>query len=187
VLTYSIFNASVFLLVLNCILALILIVIAVYDIRHTIIPDECVSLLLFLALVLLGAQYYEGVGMAPLIADLAGGIGAAFFFFALWYISKGKWIGLGDAKLALPLGVIAGISGVFSMVVLSFWVGAGISLFLLMLQYIQKRGKTFLRFQSQQLTIKSEVPFAPFLILGFLLVYFFHADIFKITSFLIPV
>mgnify|MGYP003395011521 CR=1 FL=1 len=87
----------------------------------------------------------------------------------------------GDAKLAFPLGVTVGLGGVFSMVVLSFWIGAGVSLILLGLQRLLKRGKPALHFLSSPLTIKSEVPFAPFLILGFLMVQFLHADIFNIT------
>jgi leader peptidase (prepilin peptidase)/N-methyltransferase len=186
VLMYSMFAESLVLLVINSILALVLVVIVIYDIRHTIIPNECVVLLSLLALIILGLRYAVGGGILGSIVDLASGFGGAFFFYMLWRVSNGRWIGLGDAKLALPLGVIVGSSGVFSMIVLSFWVGAGISLSLLLLQHVLQKGKTLLRFQSPQLTIKSEVPFAPFLILGFLLAYLFHADIFVITSALIP-
>jgi leader peptidase (prepilin peptidase)/N-methyltransferase len=165
---------------------MLLIVITVYDIRHTIIPNELTFLLGVFAVIILGLRFVEGGSIAAVIGGISGGLGASLFFYALWFISKGRWIGLGDAKLALPLGVIASGAAAFSMVVLSFWVGAGISLMLLGLQHLLKTGKTFLHFQATQLTIKSEVPFAPFLILGFLLAYLFHADIFVITSALIP-
>jgi prepilin signal peptidase PulO-like enzyme (type II secretory pathway) len=116
-----------------------------------------------------------------ILSRIGAGFGAAFFFWGLWYVSKGRWIGFGDAKLALPLGMLVGIGDVFSMVVFSFWIGAGVSLVLLGIQKLLKRGKTSLRFLSTPITMKSEVPFAPFLILGFIAVHFLHADIFDIT------
>ena len=186
VLVYSLFATSPLLLVLHSVLAMLLIVITVYDIRHTIIPNELTILLGVFAVAMLVLRFAEGGGIAAVVGGISGGLGASLFFFALWFVSKGRWIGLGDAKLALPLGVIASGAAAFSMVVLSFWVGAGISLVLLMIQHLLQKGKTFLRFQAPQLTIKSEVPFAPFLIVGFLLAYLFHADIFVITSTLIP-
>ena len=186
VLMYSLFALSPLLLVLHSVLAMLLIVITVYDIRHTIIPNELTFLLGVFAVIMLGLRFGEGGGMASVVSGVSGGLGASLFFYALWFVSKGRWIGLGDAKLALPLGVIASGAAAFSMVVLSFWIGAGISLMLLGLQHLFQTGKTFLHFQAPQLTIKSEVPFAPFLILGFLLAYLFHADIFVITSALIP-
>jgi prepilin signal peptidase PulO-like enzyme (type II secretory pathway) len=119
-------------------------------------------------------------------SDVFAGVGVGAFFYALWHVSKGKWIGLGDAKLALPLGIIAGTAGAFSIVVLSFWIGAAVSLFFLALSHLIEKGKTVLRFLPGQLTMKSEVPFAPFLILGFICAHIFHADIFVIVSYFVP-
>lgn len=171
-------------LVLNFVLVSLLVVIVVYDMRHTIIPDECSFLVGVVALLFLLLDVHGGVPYSDALLSLLAGIIAWFFFWGLWYVSKGRWIGYGDAKLALPLGVIVGIGNVFSMVVLSFWIGAGIMLSFLGFKKLLKRGKTNLHFFSLPLTIKSEVPFAPFLVLGFLSVYFFHADIFTITTLL---
>lgn len=169
------------LLLLNFLLVSVLVVIAVYDIRHTIIPDELVLFVGIIACGFLGYEYFMGSDVSSIIANIGGGIGASFFFWCLWYISKGKWIGLGDAKLAFPLGIIAGFGGVFSMVVFSFWIGAGISLALLAIERVLKSGKKSLHFLATPLTITSEVPFAPFMILGFFSVLLFHADIFTLT------
>jgi leader peptidase (prepilin peptidase) / N-methyltransferase len=185
-LLWHLMQADLVFFFLNAILAAVLIVIAVYDVRHTIIPDELALAVGAVALVFLGYGYTLVGDSSFIILNLLGGLGAGFFFFGLWYISKGRWLGLGDAKLALPLGVIAGFYGVFSMVVLSFWVGAIISLSILAVQHVLKKGKTSLLFPRHQLTIKSEVPFAPFLIIGFLLVHLFNADIFVITYYLLP-
>ena len=164
------------------VLVSLFVVILIYDIRHTIIPDELSLAVLGVAIVIVGYEYIFMTDMYLVGTYILGGVLASFFFWGLWFASKGRWIGLGDAKLAFPLGVIVGLGGVFSMIVLSFWVGAGISLTLLAIERISEKWKTHLHFLSVPLTIKSEVPFAPFLIIGFLLVQFVHADIFTITN-----
>ncbi len=162
-------------------LVAILVLILVYDIRHTIIPDELTLLVGGIAVAFLGYEAFLEKDFILTLTHVGVGLIGAFFFWGLWFVSKGRWIGLGDAKLALPLGMIVGLGGVFSMVVLSFWIGAVISLTLLGLERLLKRGKPTLHFLTTPLTIKSEVPFAPFLIVGFLLVQLLHADIFEIT------
>lgn len=160
----------------------LLIVITIYDIRHTIIPNELTISVLVLATLYVLFLSGDGLLWNQIFSSVVGGIGAGTFFFGLWYASRGKWLGLGDAKLAVPLGMIAGPIASVSMVVLSFWTGAFISVLLLILKQVLEAGKTTLRFRVPRLTIQSEVPFAPFLILGFLLVHFLHADIFVLTS-----
>jgi leader peptidase (prepilin peptidase)/N-methyltransferase len=152
----------------------------VYDLRHTIIPNEFVLGLIAIATFVVGYESYHA-GMQHIATSLLGGIIAAAFFWGIWLYSKGRWIGLGDAKLALPLGAIVGLSDVFSFIVVSFWIGAFISLMLLLLQYLLRRGKRYLPFLRAPLTMKSEVPFAPFLIFGFLIVHLFSIDVFVLT------
>lgn len=178
---WHLFAYDPFLLFLNLILVSLLILIVFYDVRHTIIPDELTLMVGGVALAYLIYEYLLVGSITPAFFRLLAGVSAAFFFYGLWYISKGRWIGFGDAKLALPLGVMVGLGGVFSMVVFSFWVGAVVSLALLGIERLSKRGKISLHFLGSPLTIKSEVPFAPFLTIGFLIVQFLHADIFDIT------
>lgn len=183
---FMLFGVHIPSLVFYATLAALLVVIILYDIRHTIIPDE----LTFLLLVLAGIYvlFFRGgdLSVLSIFQSVLAGLGAGGFFYALWLYSKGRWIGLGDAKLAVPLGMIAGTTGVISMVVLSFWTGAVISVALLGIKWLLAAGTTALRFPLPRLTIHSEVPFAPFLILGFLLAHIFHADIFLISSYLVP-
>ena len=178
---WHLFSENLILLALYLKLASVMILIVVYDLRHTIIPDELTLMVGGVAVVLMGYEYVYAHDVFLILSRLGAGLIAGFFFWGLWYVSKGKWIGFGDAKLALPLGIIVGLGSVFSMVVFSFWIGAGVSLVLLGIQKLLKRGKTNLRFLSTPITMKSEVPFAPFLILGFIVVHFLHADIFDIT------
>lgn len=168
------------LLLLYFFLMSLFVLIIVYDIRHTIIPDEFTATVFAVSVAYILYEYSKLPLLTEVMWHLVSGLVAAGFFWILWYMSKGRWLGFGDVKLAVPLGIMVGISGVFSMIVLSFWIGAAISLTLLALQRLLKRGKTRLRFLSTTLTIKSEVPFAPFLIAGFFLVHFVQLDIFTI-------
>jgi leader peptidase (prepilin peptidase)/N-methyltransferase len=188
-LLFHLFQHDIWLLLLNAILLSLLIVIVVYDIRHTIIPDELTYAIYGVMTPLLGLEFFHagGSGTEELTEGLVGGFGAAGFFYLLWRVSKGRWIGLGDAKLALPLGALVGGMGAFSMVVFSFWIGAAVSVTILGFQRVLKKGKTHLLFLRTPLTMKSEVPFAPFLVLGFLLVYLFHANVFDIFYFVAPI
>lgn len=179
--TWYFFATNFVLLGIYLLLISVLILIIVYDIRHTIIPDELTAMIGGVAVLLLTYTYITTKDLSYVFESVGAGLGAATFFWGLWYVSKGRWIGLGDAKLALPLGIIVGISGVFSMVVFSFWIGAALSLTLLGIEKLLKRGKTHLSFLGTPLTMKSEVPFAPFLIAAFLLVQLLHADIFTLT------
>lgn len=168
--------------VLTLILFSFFVVILVYDIRHTIIPDEMTMGIAVIATLMLVWQYWLTHDTIAILWHLVAGVATAFFFWVLWYYSKGRWLGLGDAKLALPLGVLLGGSAAFSMVVFAFWIGAAIAIILLTFQRLAEKGKTHLHFAGRPLTMKSEVPFAPFLIAGFLIVYSFHADVFFIIE-----
>ena len=178
---WDLFSDNLWLLAFYMIFISILIVIAVYDLRHTIIPDEMVVALCVLSVSYVGISAYLSQDMNLILWSFVGSVVVAFFFAGLWYISKGRWMGLGDAKLAFPLALVVGSSAAYSMVVFSFLLGAGVSIILLLIQILLKKWKTSLRYAWIPLTMKSEVPFAPFLIGGFLLTEFFHADIFQIT------
>jgi len=154
-----------------------LVVITVYDIKHMIIAHEFVWVLVAIAMGLIGYGYYQAPDWWLLVSHAIAGLVAGLFFFCLWWYSSGRWIGLGDAKLAVPLGMMVGLYGVFSMIVLSFWVGTILTLCYMGYQRYQRRGQLRLPFLRQQLTMKSEVPFAPFLIVGFLLVFLGRIDV----------
>jgi leader peptidase (prepilin peptidase)/N-methyltransferase len=186
--TGALFTASAFvassipeMLYLWVVLA-ILVVIAVYDLRHYIIPDSLTISTTSVVLVWYGYQWCQGVVVFVFIHNIIAALLGAGFFFFLWFISKGRWIGFGDVKLAFPLGLMVGTTLVFSMIVFSFWIGATVSLLMVALAHI-KRGKLYLRFLPMNLTIKSVVPFAPFLIAGCLLVLFTRLDVFTLFTF----
>ena len=178
-------TTSVLELIYLLLLMSIFVVIVVYDIRHFIIPD---SLTILVTVVVTGwflLRLSEGTPPTALLLDIAAALGGTAFFYGLWYVSKGKWIGFGDVKLSFPLGLIVGAPLVFTMVVYSFWIGAVISVALVGLSKLQ-RGKLCLRLGFRNLTIKSVVPFAPFLITGCLLTLFTHLNVLTLFTLLQP-
>ncbi len=151
----------------------ILLVIAGYDFKHKIIPDFLVYLLAGVALagpIITGFDDWLLAYIANrLIHDLLSG--AVFYgaFWALWRVSKGRWIGLGDAKLALAIGFLLGFSHGLTAILAGFWLGAIFGLGLILLREVdQTKLPSFLR--GVKINLKSELPFAPFLIAGVLIV-----------------
>jgi leader peptidase (prepilin peptidase)/N-methyltransferase len=151
----------------------ILVLVAAYDIRHTIIPDEwsygfgilALASSMPFALVHGGAA---GVGLL-----LAAGPVAALPLFLLWLVSHGRWMGFGDVKLAFGIGWLLGLSTGLFAVFFAFVIGAVVSVCILMpVQYLEARiGAHRLKHQTTRFTMKSEVPFGPFLIASCLIVW----------------
>jgi leader peptidase (prepilin peptidase)/N-methyltransferase len=163
--------------VFGALLISLLVVVAVYDLRHMIIPNEFVATLTIMGVGYLLYLWLVGGTLITIGSALLGALVGFLFFAGLWWYSGGRWIGFGDAKLAVPFGLMVGVSGTFSMIVLSFWVGTVVSLGLILLQKMQSRGQLHLRFTNEPLTIQSEVPFAPFFIIGFVLVFFYGINV----------
>jgi leader peptidase (prepilin peptidase) / N-methyltransferase len=135
-----------------CVVASLMIVIMVYDIKHKIIPDMVVYPFILLSVVSIIWRAFMQPGFMPGLA-VVNGVLIALPFFLLWFLSKGRLMGFGDVKLALGIGWFLGLSSGFVAVVLAFWFGGVVGLFILA--------------TSRKHNMKSEVPFAPFLILGF--------------------
>jgi leader peptidase (prepilin peptidase)/N-methyltransferase len=145
----------------------LLVVITAYDLRHKIIPD------LFVFLFILAGLIHPLFLSGPIFSNLAmavfGGVMTALPLFLLWAISKGAWLGFGDVKLALGIGLFFGLRNGLSVLMLAFWLGAIIGLALIGLSKFSKRKKG-------GYNMKSEIPFAPFLITSFLITLLFNLN-----------
>jgi leader peptidase (prepilin peptidase)/N-methyltransferase len=142
----------------------LLIVISVYDLRHQIIPSVFVYFFIFLSFLNLFRISDFGFRISIVWSNLFAGIAFLAFFALFWLVSKGKWMGLGDAKLALGIGWSLGaIHGLIAML-FSFWAGALTGIFLLL-------------FAGRKFTIKSRIPFGPFLVLGMMIAFLFGGNI----------
>ena len=149
-------------------------VIFVYDIRHKIIPDGLSFLFALLALAHLVFVHGSSVFTTlPGIFDFLIGPLMALAFFGLWYFSKGTWIGLGDAKLVIGIGWMLGFVSGISAVIVGFWAGALVSIILLSISTFKISKKKYMH----GISMRTEIPFAPFLIIGLLLVFFFKWDV----------
>lgn len=146
-----------------------LLVIAVYDYRHKIIPDGLVFAFVGMSFLRIVVDYLSGRG--DFVTDFFSGLIISSFFAVLWYISDGKWMGFGDAKLALGIGWLLPFCQNASAIVLSFFIGSIVGLLsmgtLKALSTI--RGRSFY--------FDSEIPFAPFLILATFITFTFGFDV----------
>lgn len=151
----------------------IYIVIAIYDLRHKIIPDNLSYSAIILAVI---CRLFIAHG--SLLDWFVGPI--LFGFFALiWLISRGRAMGFGDAKLSLSIGLLLGAVNGFSALVLAFVIGSVVSLaYMAMIKLFNPLFKG-----TKKLTMKSEIPFAPFLILGAWMALIYNLDLLHVLYF----
>jgi len=161
----------------------VLVIIFLYDIRHKIIPDKLsfwFSLLAFISMWLFkfsdGIFTYVGFHI-PTWSHFLAGILIPIPFILIWYLSKGRLIGLGDPKLMVGMGFLLGMQQGISSVMISFWLGAIIVLGYMLIMSI--RNKT-LSMRPRVDIMKIEIPFAPFLITGLLMVAISGLNIFAL-------
>lgn len=156
----------------------ILIVIFVYDIRHKIIPNAFVYAFILLSFFHLFVDFSLLDVRIPGLYEIAAGPLLFLPFFLLWYFSKGTWMGFGDAKLSTGIGFSLGLTKGITAVVFAFWAGAAASLAAMIGVFVVQRLGLLAR--GKRLTMKSEIPFAPFLIIGFFIVFIFNIDLFAL-------
>ncbi len=170
VLSFSQSHYVLFLTIFSFIFSL-LIVISVYDIRHKIIPDKLVYI--YAAISFLSIFINQtGVGslfVKASLLDVVAGPLLALPFALLWLVSKGRWMGLGDAKLMLGIGWMLGTLSGLAVIMISFWIGSVVSLAVIL-------------FTHKKINMKTEIPFAPFLIISALIVFLCNLDIFSLVS-----
>ena len=169
--TYNL--ANIFLTAFYGLVVSILLMIAVYDLRHKIIPDDFVFAFIALAFISPFVQYvgfslsaFTLLANGILSASILGG-----FFWSLWRYSDGRWMGFGDVKLVVGIGLLLGLSKGITAVVIAFWLGAIVGLVLI----VAKRLDILARISN--LSLKSEIPFAPFLVLATLIGLIFELNL----------
>jgi len=137
-----------------------LIIIFVYDLKHYIIPDAVIYPAIAIAFLyqlfrMLNFVNWNLFGIWNVESGILRPISSAFlaslFFLAIVFLSQGKWMGLGDVKLAFLMGLFLGFPNILVALFLAFFIGAIIGIGLII---------------SGKRTLKSEVPFGPFLITG---------------------
>jgi prepilin signal peptidase PulO-like enzyme (type II secretory pathway) len=153
-----------------------LIVLSAYDFRHHVLPDKLVFL--FASIAFVGMFLFSGDMMLfhiPEVSRFLAGIILPIPFTLLWYVSKGKWMGLGDAKLMIGIGFLLGISAGITAIFIAFWIGAIVGVVLIGIAPLLKKGK---------ITLKTAIPFGPFLALGTAIVLIAELDLASLVQLL---
>lgn len=136
----------------------------IYDLRWLLLPDRIVFFLIGLAVLelVLEILIFKTGLHSVLYAIVAAGC-LSGLFFALHVFSKGTWIGFGDVKLAIVLGLLA---GTVPKVLLLLFLAAGFGTLVAVPMLI--RGKA---------TAKTQLPFGPFLLISAVVVVLFGGHI----------
>ena len=154
----------------------IFIVLSVYDIKHKILPDSLIFLFIIIAFI--GMFLVQGDAIVlhmPTYTQFLAGVLLPAPFALLWLVSKGKWMGLGDSKFMIGMGFLLGMSAGITAILFSFWIGALISILILM--YSRCFGK-------RGVTLMTAIPFGPFLALGTILVVLSNCNLWTIFRFI---
>lgn len=132
-----------------------------YDLRWFILPNKLVYPVIGLSAVyavsstaVYDLSFFDGI-IVPL---LAGGLMSGVFFF-MHTVSKGKWIGFGDVRLAVALGILVGTP--FKAWLVIFFASL-LGLILVAPQLLQRKRK-----------LNTKIPFGPLLITATVIIVLF--------------
>jgi len=139
--------------VVSLVLFLIVISIFIIDFEKKIIPDELNFWGLVLTFFFLLFSGYSGI----LNSFFWGSFFSSLFIF-IYLLTRGRGMGLGDAKVVFWLGFFLGWPWIILWLLLAFLTGAGVGIILILLK------KT---------SFGKEISFGPFLAFSFFLIFFF--------------
>lgn len=148
---FQILDFSLWLLALVILMALF-----VYDLRWFILPDKLTYPLIAIGLIdgIIRIVWVNPSAHPVGLLELAYGLlPIAGLYGFLFFVSKGQWVGLGDAKLGAFIGLVLGWQGALLVLILANFLGLLVILPGLLMQKI---------------TRSTRVPFGPFLIVAFI-------------------
>lgn len=131
-----------------------------YDARWYLLPDKLTLLLALLGVVTVAIAAIQSEDIVGTLVHALGAVAVLGGLYALLYaVSRGAWVGFGDVKLGVGLGLL-----------LADWRLALIALFL---ANIIGCLVVLPLLATKKLRGRSRVPFGPFLIAGTIIAYFF--------------
>jgi prepilin signal peptidase PulO-like enzyme (type II secretory pathway) len=138
----------------------VLLIILIWDLKYMVIPDGLVVGGLILAVIYFGYRYLESPDFlmnvdTDLSRNFLGGLLAGGFFYLMFTVSRGRWIGGGDVKLGFLLGFLVGWREVYSLLLMAYLLGSVPAIYLLL---------------SKKATVKTKIPFGPFLVIAGLVI-----------------
>ncbi|RJQ37535.1 prepilin peptidase [Candidatus Parcubacteria bacterium] len=125
--------------------------IAFYDLRRLLILPQPTWALAALGAFAHAMRAYQAGSVIAIVPAVAAAAAIFGLFWLLWFLSRGRGMGRGDADVAFALALAIGFPGSIVAIILAFWFGAAYGILALAFRRIRW---------------KSEVPFAPFLVLG---------------------
>lgn len=143
-----------------------LVILFFYDLKWLLLPNIVMWSVIGLSAIWWG---FSATAALDLVSFVISTVGALMIlsglYLVLWLVSRGRWVGFGDVKLGLALGLLLGD-----------WRLALLTLFLANLigTLIVLPGLL-----SKKLTRRSQVPFGPLLITGFFIAFFLGDYIIK--------
>lgn len=148
-------------LVILLAVTVLLIAAYIYDSKHMELPEVFMLPAIALGIVYFGLNIFWQGADAIIPQAIALGV-FVLAYVAMWYFSRGKWLGAGDIRLAAIMGLFLNPKQLVVGIFVSYLVGSiyGISV---LLKSNKKQG--------------IKVPFGPFLIIGFYFGLFFGIQI----------
>ncbi len=146
----------------------VFLVVFVTDVRHFLIPDRIIlPAIAVSSCLILANRFIFACGISTVNCSLSGAawslVGAAFFLLLI-IVSRGAWMGFGDVKLAVFMGLFLGFWNMLVALLLAFFGGSLVGGALIL---------------ASRKTLKSEVPFGAFLAPASLIAFFFGDAILK--------
>ena len=135
--------------------------VALYDLKHKVIPINYFLGFFALTIIELFLRYQSEGSLTVLWSPLI----VAFPFLLLFLISRGKWLGFGDVLMLIAVGAFFEVLQGLTVFFFSVWIGAIVGI---IMKVIDKKVK-----------MKTEIPFIPFIAISIILVLFLDIDIFS--------
>lgn len=150
----------------------------VYDIQTKTVPLVWFIGLVFFSCIYLSILYISGAASTLSLWRTVGfhisGMIIALPFLAVWVISKGKWMGFADIEIMAWMGMFFGMQMGASAVLLSFYIGAFFGMIFIIISLIKGVSYNTIR--------RTQIPFAPFLFLGWFITLVYSFNIFTLLS-----
>lgn len=155
---------SVFTAIFWLITTVLLVILTAYDRKWFLLPDRVVFPLITLALGYAAYSVAISNNLASVLSNIVMSVAIlSGLYFLLWVLSRGRLVGFGDIKLGLALGLL-----------LMDWRWAVLTLFLANLIGMLVVLPGLL---TRRLSRETQIPFGPFLVLGFFIALFWGQSI----------
>src|SRR6266702_282242 len=138
-----------------------LLALLVYDLRWMLLPNAIIFPLIGIAVVESAVRYSVQVGVSPwdyFNSAIFGVVVLGGLYWAMYTFSKGKWVGYGDVKLGVFMGIALGFQRSLLALFLANIIGFMIVLPGLLVGKLKRTSK---------------IPFGPFLIIAFFIAFLF--------------